>query len=128
MKIKNRKDLRTSYELLHMYKKIYGSELHGDLKINVNKLKVAIRNYNKMPAFGRLVRYSYTDGFVCVIDMPKYFDNLDESEVKKHFEENHIAPRPNLMYDCTGQAFTSWFKVVRRGGRWVVYHSIKFDY
>ena len=31
------------------------------------------------------------------------------------------------QYDCTGQLFTNWFKLIRRRGHWFAYHSIGRD-
>lgn len=127
MKIKNKTDLRWAYVVLGYYEKEYQKCVDDDLQVKINKLKVAIRNYNKMPVDSRIVQDDGADGYVKLIYMPRYFDNLDKDEVKKYFEEHYVLGRPNSMYDCTGQAITSWFTVVRRGGRWVVYHSISFD-
>ena len=123
-RIRNKRQLRSAYELLPVIERF--DDYHS--KVALNQLKVAIRNYNKMPVDSRIVQDDGADGYVKLIYMPRYFDNLDKDEVKKYFEENYVLGRPNSMYDCTGQAFTSWFTVVRRGGRWVVYHSISFDY
>ena len=123
-RIRNKRQLRSAYEWLHVIERF--DDYHS--KVALNQLKVAIRNYNKMPVDSRIVQDDGADGYVKLIYMPRYFDNLDKDEVKKYFEEHYVLGRPNSMYDCTGQAFTSWFTVVRRGGRWVVYHSISFDY
>ena len=127
MKIKNKVDLRWTYLLLQYVKKLYKERHTDDLKTKMDQLKVAIRNYNKLPIDSIIVRDNGIDGYVKLVYIPRYFDDLDKNEVKKYFEENYVLSRHNSMHDCTGQAFTSWFKVFRRGGHWVVYHSISFD-
>lgn len=128
MKIKNKTDLRWAYVVLGYYEKEYQRCMDDNLRVKINKLKVDIRNYNKIPHLGRFINYDGIDGYVRAMDMPRYFDDCSEREVTEYFKENYFKPRPNSMYDCTGQAFTSWYKVVRRRNKWVVYHSIGFDY
>ena len=37
-----------------------------------------------------------------------------------------IECRPS-QYDCTGQLFTAWYKVFKRGGRFMAYHRVCAD-
>lgn len=127
-RIRNKKDLKLAYKRLKLYEEVSKKYNNKGVEIEINKLKVDIRNYHKKPIDERIVQVDGIDGYVKLVYMPRYFDDLGKDKVKKYFEEHYVLGRSNSMYDCTGQAFTSWFTVVRRGGRWVVYHSISFDY
>ena len=51
----------------------------------------------------------------------------DEETAREWFEYNeymHIRPS---MYDCTGQLFTSWYKIIERNGRFYAYHCVSLD-
>lgn len=30
-------------------------------------------------------------------------------------------------YDCTGQAFTAWYRIVKMQGRFFAYHDVAYD-
>ena len=45
-------------------------------------------------------------------------------EMRAFFHRRHYYPS---AYDCTGQAFTSWYKVFARGGRFWAYHRVSVD-
>jgi len=73
----------------------------------------------------RIVKDDGIDGFVALLELPKVLDT--EEEAQEFFDEFiKIDYRPS-MYDCTGQAFTGWYKLFRRNGRFYVYHSVGMD-
>ncbi len=73
----------------------------------------------------RIVKDDGVDGFVALLALPKVLDT--EEEAQEFFDEFiKIDCRPS-MYDCTGQAFTSWYKLFRRDGRFYAYHRVSFD-
>ena len=75
-----------------------------------------------------IVKDNGIDGFVELISFPEAFDTIDgedgAEEFFKTFFEIHARPS---MYDCTGQAFTSWYKLFERNGRIYAYHCVGFD-
>lgn len=73
----------------------------------------------------RIVKDDGIDGFVALLALPKVLDT--EEEAQEFFDAFiRIDYRPS-MYDCTGQAFTGWYKLFRRDGRFYVYHSVNYD-
>lgn len=57
--------------------------------------------------------------------IPEVFD--DKASAEEFFEDflkMYYTPSP---YDCTGQTFTRWHKIFKRGGRYWVYHAIAMD-
>lgn len=79
----------------------------------------------------RIVKDNGMDGYVELVSIPEVFDTLDDvgdlAGAETFFKEFlEIQYRPS-MYDCTGQAFTSWYKIFRRGGQFWAYHSVCFD-
>lgn len=73
----------------------------------------------------RIIRDEGMDGYVELVSIPEVFDTAEAADgFFKDFLE--IQYRPS-MYDCTGQAFTSWYKLFLRNGQFWVYHSVGFD-
>ena len=87
------------------------------------ELKQAIREYNRRQASSdRRMISSDSDSYVVLVDVPENVTDVDE-----WFDLNErLECRPS-MYDCTGQAFTMWYKVCERGGGRKVYHCVGFD-
>lgn len=73
----------------------------------------------------RIVKDEGMDGYVELVSIPEVFDTAEDAdEFFKDFLEIQCCPS---MYDCTGQAFTSWYKIFRRAGQFWAYHSVGFD-
>lgn len=65
------------------------------------------------------------DGYVELVSIPDVFDTEEDAdEFFRDFLEIRCTPS---MYDCTGQAFTSWYKLFQRNGQFWAYHSVCFD-
>ena len=52
-------------------------------------------------------------------------DNMEDAE--NEFQCYHKRTYVDRGYDCTGQWFTSWHKIFRINGNYVLYHSIACD-
>lgn len=76
----------------------------------------------------RIVKDYGIDGYVELVSIPEVFDTLDGEDGAEAFFKDflEIQCRPS-MYDCTGQAFTSWYKLFWRNGQYWAYHSVCFD-
>lgn len=73
----------------------------------------------------RIVRDEGIDGFMELVSIPEIFDTVEAAD--KFFKDFlEIQYRPS-MYDCTGQAFTSGYKLFQRNGQFWVNHSVIFD-
>lgn len=128
MYIGNNRDLATAYHMLHTMGKLIETctGIKDTQKVNeaVRWLKADIRKYQHAQDSKRvytLVKdYGY-DGHIVRFDMP------DVDDPEGWFDDNErLTARPS-MYDCTGQAFTSWHEFKTLGGRKVCYHSIAYD-
>ena len=102
-------------------------EIEGVTEANktVIELKRDIRRFHKDGERkgwkGTLVKDYGMDGYITLYELP---DVEDPVEYFKENEEIHYRPS---MYDCTGQAFTGWYKIFKRHGKNMVYHRICFD-
>lgn len=140
-KIRNSRDFRLGYEILRdTIKLLKEKNVDSDRIMNhVVELKRNIRQYanrnvnsfnigNGVMCERRIVKDNGIDGFVELISFPEAFDTIDgedgAEEFFKTFFEIHARPS---MYDCTGQAFTSWYKLFERNGRIYAYHCVGFD-
>lgn len=130
--IRGTRDLRHAYIELRLWE-----ELTEDLKDRFDEdrlekiysdiagMKREIREYVNRSSDRRLVKDEGIDGGVFLIRCPD--EVTDESLAEEWFENcERIVPRW-YPWDCTGQAFTNWHKVVKRRGRWWCYHSISRD-
>ena len=126
LEIRNKQELRIAYEILFDRSGRFPSSARNEEKIV--EWKKAVRKYLKKPVSEKiLVRDRGMDGYVIRYPLPEYIETAEDAE--EYFEEcEYIHYRPTY-YDCTGQAFTSWYKVYRaKDGRFWVYHSIGFDF
>lgn len=131
MQVRNSSDLKVAYEVLSIYSELLSE--HEEIepkKMELVKEKIAeqkreIRKFHKKSSDRRLVKDDGIDGYVLLIELPETLENLRDAE--EYFEECETIYAAPSMFDCTGQAFTSWFKVFKRRGRFMAYHSIGFD-
>ena len=126
MQVRNSSDLKVAYEILNIYKELISE--HGKterVEERIAEQKREIRKFHKKGSDRRLVRDDGIDGYVLLIELPETLENLRDAE--EYFEECETICAVPSMYDCTGQAFTSWFKVFKRRGRFMAYHSVCFD-
>ena len=73
----------------------------------------------------RIVQDDGIDGYTELLPLPEYIETMDEAvSYFEDYEYRHYYPS---AYDCTGQAFTSWYKVFVRGGRFWAYHRVSVD-
>ena len=123
--IRNKHDLRLAYELLNL--------LSGRPSFDPRSIKAGIRAYLKsddgrFPNFGRerrIVCDDGIDGYLELVELPEAV--TDEADARDYFGAC-IEIRPLLCaYDCTGQAFTSWYKLFKRRGHYFAYHQVCFD-
>ena len=125
MQVRNSNDLKIAYEILNVYKEIPVCEKSENLMKRIAEQKREIRRFHKKSTDRRIVKDYGIDGYVLLIELPEKLENVQEAE--EYFEECETISAAPSMFDCTGQAFTSWFKVFRRRGRFFAYHSIGFD-
>ena len=131
MQVRNSSDLKVAYEVLSIYSELLSE--HEEIepkKMEFVKEKIAeqkreIRKFYKKRNDRRIVKDDGIDGYVLLIELPEKLENLRDAE--EYFEERETICAAPSMFDCTGQAFTSWFKVFKRRDRLMAYHSIGFD-
>lgn len=122
MKITNNKDLKFWYIYLKSVK-------DGDLPcINVElvkECKKAVREYTHRPVPVERIFDADIDGMTSVYPLPETIRT--EQDAEEYFNDyEHIHYRPTY-YDCTGQLFTSWYKIFKRHDHFWVYHRIARD-
>ncbi len=127
MKVQNNHDLKVAYEeLCFLQKFLPVSKKPIAVKEQILKLKRSIRDYGYSETPSReIVRDNGLDGYVLKVQLPDWIETREEAE--EYMEENEkITMRPT-PWDCSGQAFTNWYKVFNTNGSWRAYHSIGFD-
>lgn len=97
---------------------------HAETRIHA--LKLDIRKYNNRPEPEEILVKDYgIDGYVIRKPLPDCLTTVKDAE--EWFKENeYMTCRPS-MYDCTGDLFTSWYKIYEKDGRLWCYHSIGVD-
>jgi hypothetical protein len=119
MNIRNNRDLKFAYDLL-----LFAKEMGHEKKFD--QLKREIRAYNKRPADeARIIKDDGIDGCIVLLPLPERIKHADVAE-EYFMETEYRVCRPSA-YDCTGQIFTSWFKIFQRHGRFWAYHSLSVD-
>jgi len=118
-KINSYSDLKVAYEILEIAFESGRSQKAADLKREM-------RTFCHRPASERrIARDDGMDGYVELLPLPEYLEEMDDAiGYFEDYEYKHCYPS---AYDCTGQAFTNWYKIFVRSGRFWAYHSIGFD-
>jgi len=122
--VKNNAGLRMAYEMLGLLHKM-GSrgESFDSFEISTKR---AIREYTQKPScdYRRIVKDEGMDGYIELVMLPD-FDT--EEGADGFFRDRYYLEAPNSPYDCTGQRFTTWYKLFKRRGNWWAYHSVSVD-
>ena len=123
--ITNNRDLAKAWDWLHFYTTTEGLPSSPSIKARVLDLKHDIRRFNRAIARQRVIAWEDDYGYVEKVEAPK--ECIDLEDVEDWFERYERIEYIDRGYDCTGQMFTSWYKVVKLHGEWWVYHRISCD-
>ncbi len=143
--INNDTDYRIWYEVLYAITERFAEEggATEKRKQRIIEMKRALREYSHRNAAlhevgmgfvceRRIIKDRGIDGYIELVSIPEVFDTLNDDAdgnpgadtFFKDFLEIHARPS---MYDCTGQAFTCWYKLFKRRGQFWAYHCVGFD-
>lgn len=138
-RVRNSRDFRDGYEMLNMFVRFDGQFDNPEkAQETVVSLKRELRKFAHRDTAvdvgcgfmcdRRIVKDYGIDGYIELVSLPDVIDALDGEDGADAFfnEFLYIRYRPS-MYDCTGQAFTSWYKLFKRNGQFWAYHSVGFD-
>ena len=126
--IKNNQDLQLAYEVLRLLStNTYKVDHPETLAQCIIDTKRAVRRYThrEVEYDRRIVKDNGIDGYIALERLPA--DIRDLTEANFFFEQFMTCHYRPSAYDCTGQAFTNWFKVFPRNGGFYAYHSVSFD-
>ena len=131
MKYIIKKQLYDCYSSLQIYKEIcefYGYDVNETVKDKIIKEKREIRKIYKKEREKperHIVHDNGIDGYIELLRLPEEITTMETAD--EWFQYNEYMECVPSAFDCTGQRFTNWYKLVNRNGRWWVYHSILVD-
>ena len=136
--IQNSEGLRIRYELLLLLNRIKNENESDILDMDsyndsVYKIKKEIRDYYKEREKDRkewLIKDDWIDGSIVLVELPSEINSvkIDSFELaEEYFKAYEYRKCRPSMYDCTGQVFTSWYKIIKRNNKFYAYHCISFD-
>ena len=122
-------DYRVNLSLMRMLSEVDPSGVDDPVKFStaLANLKRGLREYvNRDQDYGRrIVKDNGINGYIELVRLPDDFASVDEAE---SFFERFMTYRPTpCAYDCTGRAFTAWYKVFKRSGGFWCYHCVGMD-
>ena len=137
--IQNSEGLRIKYELLLLLNRIKNENESDILDMDsyndsVYKIKKEIRDYYKEREKDRkewLIKDNGIDGGIVLVELPSEINSvkIDSFELaEEYFKAYEYRKCRPSMYDCTGQVFTSWYKIIKRNNKFYAYHCISFDF
>lgn len=137
--IQNSEGLRIKYELLLLLNRIKNENESDILDMDsyndsVYKIKKEIRDYYKEREKDRkewLIKDDWIDGSIVLVELPSEINSvkIDSFELaEEYFKAYEYRKCRSSMYDCTGQVFTSWYKIIKRNNKFYAYHCISFDF
>lgn len=131
MKYIIKKQLYDYYISLQIYKEIcefYGYDVNETVKDKIIKEKKEIRKIykkeNEKPE-RHIVHDNGIDGYIELLQLPEEIVTRETAD--EWFQYNEYMECVPSAFDCTGQRFTSWYKLIERNGRWWAYHCISRD-
>lgn len=138
MEIKNADDFRCAYEYLCILQDVLNAGALKNSEKTLDKIiqvKQRLREYARSDGMGevgmgfkvhrRIIQDFGMDGYTELIEIPEVFDTIDSAD--EFFKDFLYREYHSSIYDCTGQAFTTWYKLFVRRGHWFAYHSVAFD-
>lgn len=136
--IQDSKDLRFKYEILLLLNRIKNENESVILDMDsyndsVYEIKKEIRDYYKEKEEERkewLIKDDGIDGGIVLFELPSEINSIkiDSFELaEEYFKAYEYRKCRPSMYDCTGQSFTSWYKIIKRNNKFYAYHCISFD-
>lgn len=112
-------DLKVAYEILEIAYESGRSQKIADLKREMRTF------FHRPISERRIIQDDGIDGYTELLPLPEYIETMDEAV--SYFEDyEYVSYRPSA-YDCTGQKFTSWYKVFVRHNRFWAYHRVSVD-
>lgn len=126
-KITNNRELRIAYEMLQFWNEMAPQAKDPELLAeHIKEMKLEIRKYHRRPVSETIVvKDDGMDGAILLEPLPETIKSKEAA--REYFEENRWMNCRPSMYDCTGQMFSTWYRIIRRAGRFWAYHSIAFD-
>ena len=92
----------------------------------IPEIKAALRAYYHRPLPESRCIYWDDYGYAVTLGpLPVWISDAEEAE--DYFESVMRMDYVPSQYDCTGQTFTRWHKIVLRRGRWWCYHGTAMD-
>lgn len=133
--IRDSEDLRFKYATLLWLKKIKDKYYSLDIDSyndSVKEIKREIRNYYKREGERkeRLIKDYGIDGRIVLFELPSEINSIkiDSFELAEEYFKAYEYRRCRLsMYDCTGDSYTVWYKIIKRNNKFYAYHYIGFD-
>ena len=133
--IRDSEDLRFKYATLLWLKKIKDKYYSLDIDSyndSVKEIKREIRNYYKREGERkeRLIKDYGIDGSIVLFELPSEINSvkIDSFELAEEYFKAYEYRRCRLsMYDCTGDSYTVWYKIIKRNNKFYAYHYIGFD-
>ncbi len=127
MLVRNNNDARLAFDLINFVNNYAKEHPAMDLRNSPNIIdtKRKLRAFINKPKNESIVKDYGIDGYISLIRLPEKLET--EEAARDYFkEEEYLVCRPSQC-DCTGQAFTCWYKLFKRQGNWMAYHRIAFD-
>ena len=134
--IRDLEDLKMKYNSLLLLNKLKNESNSIDMDSyndSVYKIKKEIRNYYKKREKDRkewLIKDDRIDGSIVLVELPSEINSIkiDSFELAEEYFKAYEYRRCRLsMYDCTGDSYTVWYKIIKRNNKFYAYHYIGFD-
>lgn len=121
---------RIQFETIHFLSRM--AERTPALELALAEYKRNLRRSMEEEAWhrftaGRCIKDFGDGSAIMLVPILEAYFNTPLDEVTRIFENNYEMHCPNSPYDCTGQPYTAWYKLVNRRGMWYAYHCIGID-
>lgn len=102
-------------------------EKKANREIFITNTKREIREYNNRPISNTRIISADYDGRLELVRLPDELDKAHKVAAADWFRDNCYLEAYDSHYDCTGQEFTTHYKLFRRRGHWYAYHRVSRD-
>ena len=124
------KDVKRNYDLINLWNEMikkFNLLPDEETEKKLKSLKKGIRIFWKEKELNvkRWILGGDADGYLEKVKIPE--DIFSKEIAEAWFEANECRECTPSMYDCTGQSFTNWFKIVKLHDKLYAYHSVGFD-